>query len=53
MDLLSKALPEDVSINLGKKIKAPLLQVGWKRSTLAERAGVRASVREKIRASLG
>ena len=40
MDLLDRVLPEACAVKLGAKAKALRLSAGWKRATLAERAGV-------------
>ncbi len=40
MDILEGALPESCAVDLGAKAKALRLTAGWKRTTLAERAGV-------------
>lgn len=40
MEILEKVLPEACAVKLGAKAKALRLSAGWKRATLAERAGV-------------
>ncbi len=40
MELLEQVLPEAGAVRLGAKVKALRLSAGWKRTTLAERAGV-------------
>ncbi|MEI6168587.1 MAG: XRE family transcriptional regulator [bacterium] len=40
MELLNQLMPEEMSVALGAKAKALRLLAGWKRLTLAERAGV-------------
>jgi transcriptional regulator with XRE-family HTH domain len=40
MDLLNQLMPEEMAVALGAKAKALRLLAGWKRLTLAERAGV-------------
>ncbi len=40
MNYLDKVLPEECAVKLGAKAKARRLSAGWKRATLAERAGV-------------
>ena len=40
MEALDRMLQEELAVNLGVKAKALRLLAGWKRATLAERAGV-------------
>ena len=43
MDPLAQLMPEEMAVKLGAKVKALRLMVGWKRTTLAQRAGVSAA----------
>ena len=40
MDPVSVMMPEEMSAQLGARVKALRLSAGWKRTTLATRAGV-------------
>jgi transcriptional regulator with XRE-family HTH domain len=40
MEVLNQSMPEEIAVALGAKAKALRLLAGWKRLTLAERAGV-------------
>lgn len=40
MEVLERVLPEACAVKLGAKAKALRLSGGWKRATLADRAGV-------------
>ncbi len=40
MESLEQLLPDEISTKLGEKTKALRLLAGWKRATLANRAGV-------------
>lgn len=43
MDTVDTLMPEDLSVQLGARVKALRLLAGWKRTTLAGRAGVTAA----------
>ena len=43
MDPLNQVLPEELALKMGARIKALRLLAGWKRATLAERAGISVS----------
>jgi transcriptional regulator with XRE-family HTH domain len=43
MERMDQLMPEVMAVALGAKVKALRLLAGWKRMTLAERAGVTAS----------
>jgi transcriptional regulator with XRE-family HTH domain len=43
MDPLNQVMPEELALKMGARIKALRLLAGWKRATLAERAGISVS----------
>jgi transcriptional regulator with XRE-family HTH domain len=40
MELIDQMMPEELAVKLGARAKALRLLAGWKRATLADRAGV-------------